>query len=328
MLKKQFDAVALGELLIDFTNNGITRQGNPLMEANPGGAPCNVLSMLRNYGKRVAFIGKVGEDFFGRQLREVLNRLEINTDYLLTDENIPTTLAFVSTTPEGDRAFSFYRNPGADMMLREEEIKEEMIAASRLFHFGTLSMTEAGVAKATKKAVNIAKENKCIITFDPNVRLPLWKDREDIRKAMEYGFSQCDVLKISDDEISFYTGAGDIYCGVEQIRREYAGIKLVLATMGSKGSFACHKELVVSEPAFFQKAAIETTGAGDTFFAIAINHILDNGLENMTSEGISQMLRHANAGASLITARRGAMCVMPRPEEIEALLAENSSIPL
>lgn len=323
MLKKQFDAVALGELLIDFTNNGITRQGNPLLEANPGGAPCNVLSMLRNYGKRAAFIGKVGDDLFGKQLREVLNRLEINTNHLLTDENIPTTLAFVSTTPEGDRAFSFYRNPGADMMLREEEIKEEMISASRLFHFGTLSMTDTGVEKATKKAVNIAKENKCIITFDPNVRLPLWKDGEDIRKAMEYGFSQCDVLKISDDEISFYTGEGDVYWGIEQIRRKYAGIKLVLATMGSKGSFACYKNLCITEPAFLQKAAFETTGAGDTFFAIAINYILDNGLENMTREGISQMLRHANAGASLITARRGAMCVMPHPEEIEPLLAES-----
>ena len=176
MGEKQFDVVALGELLIDFTENGVSDQGNQLFEANPGGAPCNVLAMLTKLGKKTAFIGKVGNDMFGRRLKDSLEEVGIDTRNLVMDEEVHTTLAFVHTFEDGDRDFSFYRNPGADMMLTKGEVQDELIKSSRIFHFGTLSSTHEGVREATRHAIQVAKENGLIITFDPNLREPLWKD--------------------------------------------------------------------------------------------------------------------------------------------------------
>ena len=172
---KQYHVTALGELLIDFTENGLSNQGNFLMEANPGGAPCNVLAMLAKLGKKTAFIGKVGNDFLGKHLKNVVEEVGIDARNLKLDDEVHTTLAFVHTYADGDRDFSFYRNPGADMNLRAEEIDEELIANSEIFHFGSLSLTHPGVREATKKALKVAKENGCLITYDPNLRPPLWK---------------------------------------------------------------------------------------------------------------------------------------------------------
>ena len=171
----KFDVIALGELLIDFTDNGISSQGKPLFEANPGGAPCNVLAMLRKLHKSCAFVGKVGNDIFGHQLRSVVQEAGINVDSLVMDEDVRTTLAIVKNYENGDRDFSFYRNPGADMMLREDELPLDMIANCRIFHFGTLSMTHPGVRAATLKAIETARANGAYISFDPNLRPPLWK---------------------------------------------------------------------------------------------------------------------------------------------------------
>ena len=165
MENRLYDVTSLGELLIDFTENGISPQGNPLLEANPGGAPCNVLAMLERLGKKTAFIGKVGKDMFGDQLRKAVEEVGINTDNLITDEEVHTTLAFVHTYPDGDRDFSFYRNPGADMMLKKEEISSDLIANSRIFHFGTLSSTHEGVREATRYAIDLAKKAGCIISL-------------------------------------------------------------------------------------------------------------------------------------------------------------------
>ena len=170
---KNFDVVALGELLIDFTENGKSAQGNMTYEANPGGAPCNVLALLNKMGKKTAFVGKVGKDIFGLKLKATLEEVGINTSNLIVDENARTTLAFVQTFEDGDRDFSFFRNPGADMMLKEEEVPEELIKGTRIFHFGTLSMTHEGVRNATKKALRAAKEAGAVISFDPNLREPL-----------------------------------------------------------------------------------------------------------------------------------------------------------
>ena len=201
MENRKFDVTALGELLIDFTENGSSSQGNPVMEANPGGAPCNVLAMLERLGKKTAFIGKVGKDMFGTQLKTAVEEVGIDTRNLIMDENCHTTLAFVHTYPDGDRDFSFYRDPGADMMLTKEEVQKDLIEASRIFHFGTLSSTHEGVREATSYAIELAKEAGCIVTFDPNLRPPLWKSLEDARAEIEYGMSKCDVLKISDNEV-------------------------------------------------------------------------------------------------------------------------------
>lgn len=181
---EKYDVLALGELLIDFTEHGVSGQGNPVLEANPGGAPCNVLAMLNRLGKRTGFIGKVGNDIFGSQLENALQEAGIDTRGLKRDEEVHTTLAFVHTREDGDREFSFYRNPGADMMLAESDLDAEMLGNCRIFHFGTLSMTHEGCREATRKAISAAKESGAILSFDPNLREPLWESLEDAREQI------------------------------------------------------------------------------------------------------------------------------------------------
>lgn len=318
---KKFDVVALGELLIDFTENGNSRQGNPVYEANPGGAPCNVLAMLNKAGRKTAFIGKVGRDIFGNRLKAVLDEVGIDTSNLIMDEEIRTTLAFVETLPGGDRDFSFYRNPGADMRLREEELREEIIREARIFHFGTLSMTHEEVRRATKKAVDAAKESGALISFDPNLRPPLWKSLEEAKEQAAYGFTQCDILKISDNEIQWFTGETDFDAGIRKLREAY-DIPLIMLSMGRDGSRAYYKNLCVEVPSFLQKETIETTGAGDTFGACCLHYVLKYGLENLDEKKLTEMLTFANAAASIVTTRKGALRVMPEVEEVEAFIAQ------
>lgn len=320
MQNRLFDVTALGELLIDFTENGTSSQGNPLMEANPGGAPCNVLAMLERLGKKTAFIGKVGKDMFGNQLKAAVEEVGIDTRNLIMDENVHTTLAFVHTYPDGDRDFSFYRDPGADMMLTKDEVQKDLIENSRIFHFGTLSSTHEGVREATRRAIELAKEAGCIITFDPNLRPPLWKSLDDARKEIEYGMTKCDVLKISDNEVEFLFGTTDYDKGAAMIREKY-NIPLVLITMGKDGSRAYYKDLRVEAAPFLQENTIETTGAGDTFCASTLNYVLEHGLEDLTEENLKELLTFANAAASLITTRKGALRVMPSRQEVLDFIA-------
>lgn len=320
---KTYDVIALGELLIDFTQNGLSAQGNGLFEANPGGAPCNVLSMLNNLGKKTAFIGKVGKDQFGITLKKALDELGIGTENLMMDEEIHTTLALVHTFEDGDRDFSFYRNPGADMMLRADEVKEELIRDTRLFHFGTLSMTHEGVREATVKAVTLAKENGALISFDPNLREPLWDTLDHAKEEIRWGLGKCDVLKISDNEIQWLTGKADFTEGVAEIRKEFP-IPLILVSMGKDGSRAYYKDGYVEAAPFLQKNTIETTGAGDTFCACIVNYVLDHGLTDLTEAQLREMLTFANAAASIITTRKGALRVMPTLQEVKDFLATQS----
>lgn len=314
---KKFDVVALGELLIDFTENGVSEQGNPVLEANPGGAPCNVLAMLAKFGKKTAFIGKVGKDSFGKMLSKTITECGISAEGLFFDENVHTTLAFVHRKPDGDRDFSFYREPGADMMLSALEVNADLIKRSGIFHFGTLSMTHENNKAATVYAVTTAKENDVLISFDPNLREPLWKSLDDAKDAMRYGFSVCDILKISDNEIEFFTGEKDIDKGIEIIRREY-NISLILATMGRNGSAAYCGDISVSVSAYDNRKLIDTTGAGDTFMGCSLSYICDNGI-CLDKAQLSEMLDTANAAASIITGRRGALKVMPCANEIDRL---------
>lgn len=321
MENRLFDVTALGELLIDFTENGTSSQGNPLLEANPGGAVCNVLAMLGRLGKKTAFIGKVGQDMFGTQLKNAVEEVGIDTRALFMDEEVHTTLAFVHTYPDGDRDFSFYRNPGADMMLTKDEVPADLIQNSRLFHFGTLSSTHEGVREATRHAIEIAKNAGCLITFDPNLRPPLWNSLEDARREIEYGITKCDVLKISDNEVEFLFGTTDYDKGAALIREKY-NIPLVLITMGKKGSRAYYKDMRVEAASFLQENTIETTGAGDTFCASILNYVLEHGLESLTEENLLEMLTFANAAASLITTRKGALRVMPSRQEVIDFISE------
>ena len=318
---KTFDVVALGELLIDFTENGVSGQGNTVYEANPGGAPCNVLAMLNKAGRKTAFIGKVGRDIFGNRLKATLDSVGIDTSNLIIDEEARTTLAFVETFPDGDRDFSFYRNPGADMMLRKEDVHADLIRSAKLFHFGTLSMTHEGVREATKYAIQTAKESGTLISFDPNLRPPLWKTLEDAKVQVAYGLSQCDVLKISDNEIQWFTGEEDFDAGIAKLRSEY-DIPLILLSMGRDGSRAYYKDLRVEGKPFLQDTTIETTGAGDTFGACCLHFVLQYGLDDLDEEKLTEMLTFANAAASIITTRKGALRVMPEMEEVEAFLKQ------
>lgn len=316
---KTYDVIALGELLIDFTQNGLSEQGNGLFEANPGGAPCNVLSMLNNLGKKTAFIGKVGKDQFGLTLKRSLEELGIGTENLMLDDNVHTTLALVHTFEDGDRDFSFYRNPGADMMLRPDELNEDLIRDTRLFHFGTLSMTHEGVRAATVKAVTTAKEAGALISFDPNLREPLWDSLDHAKKEIRWGLGQCDILKISDNEIQWLTGEEDFTKGVAAIRREFP-IPLILVSMGRDGSRAYYGDGYVEAKPFLQEHTIETTGAGDTFCACILNYVLEHGLQALTKDQLLEMLTFANAAASIITTKKGALRVMPTRAEVEDFL--------
>lgn len=317
-MAKKYDVIALGELLIDFTMNGQSEQGNNMFEACPGGAPCNVLALLNKMGKKTAFIGKVGKDQFGALLRDTITEAGIDASNLMVDENVNTTLAFVHTFPDGDREFSFYRNPGADMMLTADEVNPEVVKDTKVFHFGTLSMTHEGVREATKKAVETAKANGCLVSFDPNLRPPLWSSLDLAKEQMEYGFGKCDILKISDNEIQFVSGKEDYDEGIAYLQETY-NIPLILLTMGKDGSRAYYKGMRVERPGFSVKA-IETTGAGDSFCGSSLNYLVDHDCENLTEEQLGEMLTFANAAAALVTTKKGAIKAMPVKEEVLELI--------
>lgn len=317
---RNFDVVALGELLVDFTDSGLSQQGNTLFEANPGGAPCNVLAMLKKLGRTVAFVGKVGDDMFGQQLRQVIEDVGICADGLTVDSNAHTTLAFVKTAENGDRDFSFYRNPGADMLLTEEELPAGMIAGAKIFHFGTLSMTHETVRRATKTAVALAKAGGAVISFDPNLRPPLWDSLDEARKQIAWGLSQCDVLKIADNELCFMTGEQDFDRGAAALKAKHPNIRLLNVTAGAGGSYSYYAGKRVFIPSFQLGGTIETTGAGDTFCACVLDYVLEKGLNGLTECDLTQMLRLANAAAYLVTTKKGALRSMPELEQVKAIL--------
>lgn len=316
---KLYDVVALGELLIDFTETGLSPQGNLLLEANPGGAPCNVLSMLQNLGHQTAFIGKVGEDTFGDLLAEAVAECGIEARGLLRDKSVHTTLAYVHTLPGGDRTFSFYRKPGADIMLEAEEMDEELLTGCRIFHFGTLSLTDEPCRTATQIAVHTAKQAGAILSFDPNLREPLWDDLREAKRQIEWGLARCDILKISDNEVLFMTGERDFEKGAALLLKHFPNIRLLNITVGPDGSHCFCDGRHVFVPGF-RVRTIETTGAGDTFCACALHDVLQNGLTDRTDESLAAMLRFANAAAAIVTTRKGALRAMPTLPEIQALL--------
>lgn len=316
---KHYEVVALGELLIDLTQNGLSAQGNPILEANPGGAPCNVLAMLQKLGHSTAFLGKVGADGFGDQLERALVETGISTRGLCRDTAVHTTLAVVHTLPDGDRDFSFYRDPGADTRLSVQELDENMIRTCRLFHFGSLSMTNEPVRSATRQAIAIAEQAGVLRSFDPNLREPLWPGLEAARAQILYGMAHCDILKISDNELLWLTQEKDFDDGIRWVRDRFPQIRLILLSLGKDGSRAYSGEVTARMPAC-QVDTIETTGAGDTFFAGVLHHVLQWGLRPYTREELEQMLSFANAAAAIVTTRKGALRVMPEEAEVRALM--------
>ena len=262
-------------------------------------------------------------DIYSRLLKERIEKQGIDASALFLDDEIPTTLAFVNKLANGDRDFSFYRKPGADMMLSEGDVDrvKELLEETKVFHFGTLSMTDEPAAAATKLAISHAKKSRALISFDPNYRAPLWESEEKALEAMRYGFENCDILKISDNEVELFTGMSDVLSGAQKIKEEF-DIPLVFATLGPDGSMAVYKDMVVKKDGYRNPDTIETTGAGDTFCACAIDYVCKNGLEDLSEDKLLSCLDFANAAASIITTRRGALSVMPKKEEVQNFLSK------
>ena len=291
-----------------------------MFEACPGGAPCNVLAMLNKLGRKTAFIGKVGDDQFGKLLRDTITNIGIEAKGLVMDQDIHTTLAFVHTFPDGDREFSFYRKPGADMMLKASEVAYDLIRQAEIFHFGTLSMTDETVREATIQAIALAKEQGLLISFDPNLRPPLWKSMDEAKVQIAYGLGQCDVLKISDNEIEFMTDTSDFDEGVQILMDQYPNIRLLNLTAGADGSYSYYQGKKVFVPSYLLGGTVDTTGAGDTFCGSVLNYLLEHDVDHLTEEQLIEMLRISNAAAYLVTTKKGAIRSMPNPDEVEKIV--------
>ncbi|WP_277679626.1 carbohydrate kinase family protein [Gracilibacillus dipsosauri] len=317
-----YDVVALGELLIDFTPHGQSEKGNYLFEQNPGGAPANVLVMLSKLKKNTAFIGKVGQDTFGTYLKNILNENDVETAGLVMSKEVNTTLAFVHLFEDGDRAFSFYRKPGADQMLTKEEVNYDLIRSSKVFHFGSLSLTNEPVREATLSAVQFAKEHGLTVSYDPNFRESLWKDRETAVEAIKSGLAYTDILKVSEEEFELLTNTTNLEQGTKLLMDEY-DLKLVLVTFGDQGCFYRYKEhtgLVTS----FKVNAVDTTGSGDAFFGAFLYNVLSTPqfFENLEVEKLEKAIRFANAAGALTATRKGGIPALPELEEILELVQE------
>ena len=311
-----FDLTALGELLIDFTPHGISENGNPLFERNPGGAPANVLATLARLGARTAFIGKVGNDQFGIALRDCLMDNEIDVTGLKMSDNVNTTLAFVHLNSEGDRSFSFYRNPGADMMLEPGDIPADIISQSGIFHFGSLSLTDEPVRSATLKALETARSNDLIISYDPNLRPLLWKSLADAEREIKRGLEYADILKISEEELEFITKERDLEKGSKILSD--MGIKLIFVTLGPNGSFYRHG-VNTGEMGTYNVKVVDTTGAGDAFIGGILYKLRGKSrkaLSELDKAEIEQMVDFANAVGALTTGKKGAIPAVPSMEEV------------
>lgn len=316
--QREYDVVALGELLVDFNMIHSNDFDSAVYESNPGGAPCNVLAMLSNMGKKTAFIGKVGNDFLGNALERRIKQLGISTEGLSKDYKSNTTLAFLNDKGEHLNNYVFYRNQTADMNLSEHDFDSDILACTRIFHFGSLSLTHKKCRKATTKAVQAAKSNHRLISFDPNYRPVLWKNENDARKWMLYGCSVCHILKVEESELFFITQCNTIEESVAYLKQRYS-IRLILVTSGEKGSSAYLDNLKAEQKAFLTDRTIDTTGAGDTFLGCCLAYLLDNGMDLAYGQ-LKNMLTIANVAASIETTRKGAIKAMPTREEIENCL--------
>ncbi|WP_434654329.1 carbohydrate kinase family protein [Thermoanaerobacterium thermosaccharolyticum] len=318
-----YDVVALGELLIDFTPAGKSENGNTLFEMNPGGAPSNVLTAVTKLGGKCAFIGKVGDDQFGHFLKQVLENNNIATTGLKNTCLVNTTLAFVHLDKSGDRSFTFYRNPGADMMLNNDDINLDLIDSSKIFHFGSLSLTDEPSRSATITALKYAKQNKKIISYDPNWRPPLWKDETIAKKEMFFPLKYVDIAKLSLEELHFLTGESNIQIASDILYN--MGIKLVLVTLGQDGCYYKHSSGSGHIPAY-RVDVVDTTGAGDAFLGAVLYNIskIDFPIEKISSKEIAQIVKFANAVGSLCTTKRGAIPSIPTYDEVENFLRKMS----
>lgn len=305
------DVVALGELLIDFTCLSVDSDGYPTLAAHPGGAPANFLAALAKFGAKTALLGKVGTDAFGKMLISTLRKAGIETRGLISAGDVFTTLAFVTLDESGNRDFSFSRKPGADTCLRFEELDLSLIDEAKVFHFGSLSLTDEPARSATYQAVAYARSKGKLITYDPNLRKPLWDSLEEAKTQMLWGLSQADVVKISDEEVAFLFGL-NAEAGAARILEHY-GVKLVFVTCGAEGCYFKNPKAQGMVPSLSGIQVIDTTGAGDIFGGSALWKLLGLGKspESLNKEELTDIVRFACASAGLSTTKNGGISSVP-----------------
>lgn len=311
-----YDITSVGELLIDFTPEGKNEQGMELFSCNPGGAPANVLVMATILGDKPAFIGKVGADFFGTFLKQVMDRNGIDTGGLAVADRVPTTLAFVHLDSSGDRSFSFYRNPGADIMLTREDVKCSLIDACRIFHFGAVSLTDEPARSATAFAADYAHRKGKIVSFDPNYRPLLWKNEKEAREEIIRALPLVDILKVSEEELNLLTGESDLNRGAAVLAS--FGPQVVLISLGKEGAFYRTRNISNTLPTYDVKT-IDSTGAGDAFLGAFLHKISGKkreDLQNLTARELDGIIDYANAAGSLTTTKKGAIPAMPDDQAI------------
>lgn len=310
------DVTALGELLIDFTMVSADGEGYPTMAAHPGGAPANFLAALAKYGKRTALLGKVGTDKFGRLLKGTLEGAGIETRGLVAADDVFTTLAFVTLDASGDREFSFSRKPGADTCILFEELDLSLIDEARAFHFGTLSLTDEPARSTTQQAVAYAKAHGKLITYDPNLRKPLWKDLDEAKEQMLWGLRHADVVKISDEEVEFLFGLNP-QDGAAHILKEF-GVKLVFVTCGPDGCFFMNAQASGQVPGMSGIRVVDTTGAGDIFGGSAVYKLLETGKapEALEEKELREIVSFACTAAGLSTTKHGGIQSVPEIDDV------------
>lgn len=312
----KLDVVALGELLIDFACLETDRDGYPTMAAHPGGAPANFLAALTKFGAKTALLGKVGTDAFGKMLTHTLEKSGIDTSGIVAADDVFTTLAFVTFDENGDRAFSFSRKPGADTCLTFGELNLSLIDAAQVFHFGTLSLTDEPARSATYQAVAYAKERGKLISYDPNLRKPLWRDLEEAKEQLIWGLSQADVVKISDEEVEFLFGLG-VEEGARYILDTF-GVKLVFVTCGAQGCYFRNAVAHGHVPSLSGIQVIDTTGAGDIFGGSALWKLLSlsKAPQTLTEAELTDVVRFACTSAGISTTRSGGISSVPTYAEV------------
>lgn len=316
-MSKTYDVIALGEALIDFTPAGKSEKMLPLYEANPGGAPANVLACVRKLGGRAAFIGKVGDDAHGHFLADNMARYGIDLTGLRFDREYPTTLAFVALDEKGDRSFSFYRKPSADVMLRGIDVDQCMLCDCRIFHFGSVSLTDEPARSATLDAARAAKDAGAVISYDPNYRPLLWSDPDSAASVMLEGAKIADIIKVSDEEMKMLAGTEKLSDGADFFHK--MGATLVLVSMGADGSYISTRKFAVRLPTY-DVATIDTTGAGDAFLGCVLSRVGGMTLDEITELdpfALQDILDAANACGSLTTTKTGAMPALPTWEDID-----------
>jgi fructokinase len=309
-----YDVTAMGELLIDFTPCGTSEAGRTLFEQNPGGAPANVLVAMSKLGLKTAFIGKVGEDMHGELLKQTLINNGVETKGLIEDPEVFTTLAFVQLK-DGERSFSFARKPGADTQIRADEVNMDILNQTRIFHFGSLSLTNEPARSATIYAVEQAKKAGALISYDPNYRAPLWPSQEAAEQEMRSVIKYVDIMKVSDEETKLLTGVEDPYEAAQILLDQ--GVKCVVITMGKDGAMLRTERFTVKEPSQTRKV-VDTTGAGDSFWGGLLSRFAEEKVspEELTQQQASDFIRFANIVAGLCVEKRGAIPAMPNRDDV------------